>query len=66
LGCRRLWLTTTNDNIRAIAFYQRVGLTMCALRLGAAQAARELKPSIPIRGDSGIAVEHELDFELLL
>jgi ribosomal protein S18 acetylase RimI-like enzyme len=25
-GCRRIWLTTTNNNVRAIGFYQRFGL----------------------------------------
>ncbi len=30
-GCRRVWLVTTNNNIAAIAFYQRVGMDLRAL-----------------------------------
>ena len=31
LGCRRLWLITTNDNEPAIRFYQRQGMTLVAI-----------------------------------
>jgi GNAT superfamily N-acetyltransferase len=65
-GCRRVWLTTTNNNIGAIAFYQHVGMTMCDFRRDAVAMARALKPSIPLRDDAGIPIEHELDFELIL
>ena len=34
-GCRRLWLITTNDNLRALGFYQRRGLTLVAVHAGA-------------------------------
>ena len=46
-GCRRVWLTTTNNNIRAIAFYQHVGMTMCGVlprRLGGRPRAEALDP----------------------
>jgi ribosomal protein S18 acetylase RimI-like enzyme len=66
LGCRRVWLTTTNDNVRALAFYQRLGMTICALYLGAVTAARELKPSIPLRSEDGVPIEHEIELELIL
>lgn len=66
LGCRRIWLTTTNNNVRAMGFYQRVGMTMCAFRRDAVAAARVLKPSIPLRDAAGISLDHELDFELIL
>ena len=65
-GCRRVWLVTTNDNVGAIAFYQRVGMDLCAFRRYAVRAARALKPSIPIRGVAGVPMEHELEFELRL
>jgi GNAT superfamily N-acetyltransferase len=65
-GCRRVWLTTTNNNIRAIAFYQHVGMTMCDFRRDAVAAARAVKPSIPLRDAAGIPIEHELDFERIL
>jgi GNAT superfamily N-acetyltransferase len=66
-GCRRLWLTTTNDNVRALGFYQRWGLDLCAFRRGAVdEARRTLKPSIPVRDEHGVPIAHELELELLL
>ena len=66
-GCRRLWLVTTNDNVRALAFYQRWGLDICAFRRGAVnESRRTLKPSIPERAENGIPIAHELELELLL
>ncbi|MEO8330747.1 MAG: GNAT family N-acetyltransferase [Candidatus Nanopelagicales bacterium] len=66
LGCRRVWLTTTNNNIRAIAFYQRMGFDLCALHRHGVDVARELKPSIALRDEHGVRIAHELEFELLL
>jgi ribosomal protein S18 acetylase RimI-like enzyme len=65
-GCRRVWLTTTNDNLAAFAFYQRLGMDLCALHRNAVEDARRLKPSIPTHGTDGIPIRHELEFEWLL
>ena len=65
-GCRRLWLVTTNDNVRAFAFYQRQGLDLCALHWNAVTASRRLKPAIPLTGEFGIPILHELEFEAVL
>jgi ribosomal protein S18 acetylase RimI-like enzyme len=66
-GCRRLWLITTNDNTRAIRFYQRRGLSIAGVRAGAAVVARRtLKPEIPQTGNDGIPIRDEIEFELLL
>ena len=66
-GCRRLWLITTNDNVRAFGFYQRLGLDLCALHHDAVtESRRRLKPEIPLTGAFGIPLRHELEFELLL
>jgi ribosomal protein S18 acetylase RimI-like enzyme len=65
-GCRRLWLITTNDNTKAIRFYQRWGMDLCALYTHGARRSRRVKPSLPERGADGIPLEHELEFELLL
>jgi ribosomal protein S18 acetylase RimI-like enzyme len=62
-GCRRVWLTTTNDNSRALDFYQRLGMRICAIHLDAVAAARELKPSIPLRSKDGVLIEHEIELE---
>jgi ribosomal protein S18 acetylase RimI-like enzyme len=65
-GLRRLWLITTNDNTRAIRFYQRYGFHLKAVHIGAVNEARKLKPTIPQTGDDGIPIEHEFEFEILL
>lgn len=64
LGCRRLWLVTTNDNTSALRFYQKRGFALCALRVDAIQASRELKPHIPLLGEDGIPIRDELELEL--
>ena len=60
-GVRRLWVTTTNDNIRALAFYQRRGFRLQRLRAGAIDEERKLKPGIPLVGDNGIPIRDEID-----
>jgi GNAT superfamily N-acetyltransferase len=65
-GVRRLWLTTTNDNVRAIAFYQRWGMDLVALVRDGVAASRAVKPSIPRVADNGIPIRHELELELWL
>lgn len=66
-GCRRLWLVTTNDNLRALALFQRWGMEIVAFHRDAVtDARRRLKPSIAARGAGGIAIAHELELELPL
>jgi GNAT superfamily N-acetyltransferase len=65
-GCRRVFLTTTNDNLRAIGFYQRRGWSMVAVHRGAMDRARAVKPSIPLMGMNNIPLHDEIEFELLL
>jgi hypothetical protein len=65
-GCQRLWLVTTNDNLRALGFYQRRGFHPRALRAGAVAQARRLKPAIPEHSPDGIPIRDELELELEL
>jgi ribosomal protein S18 acetylase RimI-like enzyme len=65
-GYRRLWLVTTNDNTRAIRFYQLWGMDLCAFYRHGARRSRRAKPSLPERGADGIPLVHELEFEMLL
>jgi GNAT superfamily N-acetyltransferase len=60
----RIWLTTTNDNIQALAFYQKLGFRMTAVNLGVVDEARKAKPEIPKVGYEGIRVRDEIVFEL--
>jgi N-acetylglutamate synthase-like GNAT family acetyltransferase len=65
-GVWRLCLVTTNDNIRAIRFYQKRGWNLCAFYRDAVVAARKLKPQIPLTSEDGIPIRHEIEFELRL
>lgn len=64
--CRRIWLTTTNDMLRAIGFYQRLGFRMVAINVGAVDEARKTKPQIPSVGERGIEIHDEIVMELLI
>ena len=63
-GCQQIRLTTTNDNIGALRFYQRRGFRLAELRPGAVDAARREKPEIPRVGDYGIPLRDEIDLTL--
>jgi GNAT superfamily N-acetyltransferase len=66
-GCSQVWLTTTNDNIDALHFYQRRGSRLASLRTGAVvEARRRWKPDLPPNGAYGIPMRDELDLELRL
>ena len=61
--CGRVWLVTTNDNIRAIRFYQRIGFSLRAVHINSIEQSRKLKPQIPLTGFDGIPIKHEFEFE---
>jgi len=65
-GCQRVFLITTNDNTPALRFYQRRGFRLAALRPGALDAARRLKPEIPAIGLDGIPLRDEIELERAL
>ncbi|HYW29364.1 MAG TPA: GNAT family N-acetyltransferase [Gaiellales bacterium] len=62
-GCRRMRLITTNDNLRALGFYQRRGFTLRELRPGAVDEGRRLKPEIPLVAENGIPIRDEIVLE---
>ncbi|MHC5111708.1 MAG: GNAT family N-acetyltransferase [Planctomycetota bacterium] len=66
LGCDRIWLTTTNDNLRGIGFYQRLGFRMVTINLGAVDEARKIKPEIPKIGRRGVPIHDEIVMDLHL
>jgi RimJ/RimL family protein N-acetyltransferase len=65
-GCRKLWLITTNDNTRALRFYQKNGFHLCALRVGAIEDHRKTKPEIPMVGEDDIPIRDEIELEMIL
>ncbi len=66
MGCHRMWLITTNDNTRALRFYQRRGWQVAAIHRDAVTAARRVKPEIPLTGSDGIPLRDEIELERLL
>lgn len=65
-NCRRVFLITTNDNLNALGFYQKRGFELSALRRGAINESRKLKPSIPLIGENNIPLHDELELEVNL
>jgi len=66
VGAARVRLVTTSDNLPALRLYQRHGFRLVALRPGAVDEARRLKPSISPTGHAGIAIRDELELERAL
>lgn len=64
LRCREIRLTTTNDNVDALRFYQRRGFRLAELRPGAVDRSRLARPQIPLTGDYGIPLHDEIDLTL--
>jgi len=64
LGCTRLWVITTNDNVDALRFYQRRGFCLVRVHRGAVDRSRaSLKPEIPAVGAHGIPLRDEIELE---
>ncbi len=63
LGARRLFLTTTNDNLDALRFYQRRGMRIAAFHQGAMDHARRHNPAIPELGHYNIPMRDDIELE---
>ncbi|MGP4060276.1 GNAT family N-acetyltransferase [Halobacillus sp. H74] len=61
LQCRKLTLITTNDNLAAIAFYQKRGFRFSRILHNAVEQARKIKPEIPMTGNHGIPIIDEIE-----
>jgi ribosomal protein S18 acetylase RimI-like enzyme len=64
--CRRLWLVTTNDNTKALWWWQKRGFKLAALYPNAIERDRLLKPEIPLTGNDGIPIRDEIELEMIL
>ena len=76
-NCSRIWLITTNDNIRALDFFQRShffqesgrasSFRFVALYRNALKKSRKLKPSIPMENElNNIPIRDEIELEIEL
>lgn len=61
LGAARACLITTNDNLAALGLYQRHGFDLVKLYHGSMEAVRRFKPDLPLIGENGIPLRHELE-----
>ena len=66
VGCKRLWLVTTNDNLNALRFYQKRGFLLVAVHRNAIELSRRLKPQIPLLGEHDIPIRDEIELEMSL
>ena len=62
--CQRLKLVTTNDNIRALEFYQRRGFVFSNIYKNAIENSRKIKPQIPMFADNGLPIRDEIELEM--
>ncbi len=64
---RRIWLTTTNDNLKSMGFYQRMGFRLVAIHRDAVIGGRRsFKPELPEFGINGLPILDEIEMELIL
>ncbi|MCH5192358.1 MAG: GNAT family N-acetyltransferase [Oscillospiraceae bacterium] len=66
IGCSKIKLITTNDNLAALWFYQKRGFDMVRLYCNALEQSRKIKPEIPLIGENGIPLKHEIELEMSL
>jgi len=64
MGCIRIWLITTNDNLNALRFYQKRGFELVAVHRDAIERSRQIKPEIPLIGEYGIPIRDKIELEL--
>lgn len=64
--CRRVLLTTSNDNLRALGFYQRRGWRLVQVHRGMIDRYRAREKQIPEMGLNNIPLRDEIELELLL
>ena len=62
-GLKRVVLSTSNDNVDALRFYQRRGFRITRVLRDTIQELRKHKPSIPLVGEYGIEIRDEIELE---
>lgn len=62
-GCVRAFLRTTNDNLRALGFYQKRGWHLHVVHKGYIVEARTRVPEIPTHGMHRIPLRDEIELE---
>jgi N-acetylglutamate synthase-like GNAT family acetyltransferase len=65
-GIKRVSLVTTNDNLKALGFWQKRGFKLIRIYPNSIEATRRLKPSLPLVGENNISLRDELELEMTL
>ncbi len=60
-GAKQVTIMTTNDNLRAMAFYVRHGYRIVAVHLDAMERVRQLKPAVPETGQDGLPLRDVIE-----
>ena len=61
---KRIWLITTNDNLKALRFWQKRGFCIKKVYPNALEYSRKIKPEIPLIGNDGIPLRDEIEIEI--
>lgn len=61
---KRVWLITTNDNLKALKFWQKRGFVFKKVYSNAIELSRKIKPGIPLVGNEGIPLRDEIELEM--
>ena len=62
-NCKKMRLITTNDNVRALQFYQKRGYCLTKLYPNAMEEVRRVKSDVPLIGENGIPLRDEIELE---
>lgn len=65
-GVDTVMVVTTNDNVGAIAFYQKIGFDIVNIYRNSMDYVRKMKPTVPIMGENNIPLKHEIEFAFFL
>ena len=60
-GAKWATIMTTNDNLRALAFYVRHGYRIVAVHLDAMERVRQIKPAVPETGQDGLPLRDVIE-----
>ncbi len=64
-NCKRIWVSTSNDNIDALKFYQKRMFFMCKIHENHLDKVRAKYPNIPKYGDYGIFLKDQIELEMV-
>ena len=62
-NCKKIRLITTNDNLRALQFYQKRGYCLTKLYPNVMDEVRKVKPDVPLIGENDIPLRDEIELE---